>query len=125
MSKKTLYATSAIIAVLAPAVVFAQTNQTLSDVIVLVVRYLNQFMYLLMAVAVVLFVFYVIKYFVVGSEGGESRKEGGKYVLWSIVGFFVILSVWGLVNILTNTFNTGGSYSSSPTWSSLGNIFPR
>ena len=34
------------------------------------------------------------------------------YVLWSVVGFFVILSFWGMVNILTNTFKLDSSQPS-------------
>jgi hypothetical protein len=39
------------------------------------------------------------------SEGGEKKEEGKQYMLWGIVGIFVMVSVWGLVNIVKQTFN--------------------
>jgi hypothetical protein len=34
----------------------------------------------------------------------SAKKEAGLYVMWSVIGFFVMLSFWGLVNILMNSF---------------------
>lgn len=113
---------SPIALILAPLFAFAQTTQAnLSTVAALIVKYLNLALYMLMAVAVLMFVFYIIKYFIMPSEKG--REEGGKYLLWSLIGFFVIVSLWGLVNILVNTFNVGQTNSTS--WASLSNLFPK
>ncbi len=96
------------------------SGKNLKGLIGLILNYLNQSIYLLIAVAVVMFVFYVIKYFIAPSDGSE-RKEAGKYVMYAIIGFFVILSLWGLVNILMHTFN----FSNSPqSWSSYQSMFP-
>ncbi len=35
----------------------------------------------------------------------EKREEAKKYILWGVVGVFMMLSVWGFVNILLNTFS--------------------
>jgi len=56
----------------------------------------------MMGIAVVMFVFYVIKYFMLPAD---NRTEAWQYVLWALVGFFVIFSMWGLVNILIGTFS--------------------
>ena len=58
---------------------------------------------LLIALAVVFFIYGVI--ISVFSEGGEKKEEGKQYMLWGIVGIFVMVSVWGLVAILQGTFN--------------------
>jgi len=34
----------------------------------------------------------------------EKRAEAKKYILWGVVGVFCMLSVWGFVNILYNSF---------------------
>lgn len=91
---------------------------TLATIIYLIIGYLNLAMYLLMAVAVVMFVWNVIQYYV---KPNEERKQAGLYVMYSLIGFFVILSLWGLVNILSNTFNLG---STRPTLNSVTNVFP-
>lgn len=48
--------------------------------------------------------------------------------MWSIIGFFVILSFWGIVNIVTNTFKLdsnapSGFFGSFQSSSSGGSIF--
>mgnify|MGYP001577687411 CR=1 FL=1 len=56
--------------------------------------------YLLVSLAVVFFVYGVFKFIV--SEGEE--KQGGKELMfWGIVGLFVMVSLWGLVNVLQST----------------------
>jgi hypothetical protein len=79
-------------------------------------------MLLLMAVAVLVFVWQVIRYFILPNE---NRKEAGLYVMYSVIGFFVILSLWGLVNVLSGTFGIGDSSTHPDTWSKLKDIFPR
>lgn len=97
------------------------TNVDLSGVIMKIVGILNTVLILFMAVAVVMFVFYVIKYYM---RPDSDRKEAGSYVMWSVIGFFIIFSFWGIVNILQNTFGLGNS-NTNTTWSSVTNIFPR
>lgn len=85
------------------------------------ITYINDALFLLMAVAVLVFVWQVIHYFILPNE---NRKDAGLYVLYAVVGFFVIFSLWGLVNILSGTFG-GLSNSTHPqTWDNLKQIFP-
>ena len=102
-----------------PLMAFA-SNKTLSDLISSASTYLNQALLLLMGLAVVMFVWYVIKYFIQPSE--TARSEGAKYVMWSVIGFFVILSMWGLVNILISTFDLG--QNTPGTWTNMSSLFP-
>jgi hypothetical protein len=104
--------------IVSPLVAYAQTK-TLATLISTIVGYFNIILDLIMGMAVVMFVWYVIQYFI---QPNDKRAEGAQYVMWAVVGFFVILSMWGLVNILTNTFNLGNNNPSS--WSSISNLFP-
>ena len=55
------------------------------------------------ALAVAIFVFGVVQYVINSDE--EAKKEKGKqFMLWGIIALTVMVSVWGLVSILTNTF---------------------
>ena len=94
---------------------------TLCSLIVRAVGYLDQILFLLIGLSVVTFVFYVWKFFI---KPNENRDEAGKYVMYSVIGFFVILSMWGLVNILQNTFGIGNVGYSQNSWSDLNNLFP-
>lgn len=126
--KKTLLLVVVLGLALMPGLAMAQsptltpvgTPQTVGTVVNDIIYYLNLALYLLMAVAVVMFVFYVIKYFVMPNE---DRKNAGLYVMYSVIGFFVIFSIWGLVNILNNTFGIGNS--TAPSYQQINNLFPR
>lgn len=77
-----------------------------NDVISRLISIGNVVIYLLIGFAVLYIVYVTVMYFIKGKEGDESRHEAGMRILYGIVGLFVILSLWGLVNILINTFNT-------------------
>lgn len=57
----------------------------------------------LFAIAFLYFVYGVYKYFILGADSDTERATGRQFVLWSLVGFVVILSVWGLVAVLSQT----------------------
>ena len=95
---------------------------TLCSLIVRIVGYLNQILFLLIGLSVVTFTYYVFKYFI---KPNENHDEAGKYVMYSVIGFFVILSMWGLVNILQNTFGIGNVGYAQSSWSNITNLFPR
>lgn len=65
---------------------------------------------LVFAVAFLLFIIGAVKYFF--SEGGKGREEGRKFVLSAVLGFFFMIAIWGLVNVVVNTF--GFNQSSRP-----------
>ncbi len=96
-------------------------SPTFSSLAGQVANYLNIALQLMMGLAVVFFVWYVIQYFIRSTES-KGRGEAGQYILWSLIGFFVILSFWGLVNILTSTFALN---TSAPSWSSINALFPK
>jgi hypothetical protein len=95
------------IAALAPVVAFAQ--QPVRDVNSLAVKAQsigNTAIGILIALAVIFIIYNVLMFIV--KAGSDDRKTYQKAILWGIVGLAVILSIWGLVAILTNTFGTTG-----------------
>lgn len=63
----------------------------------------NSVIPLFFALAVVMFIWGVVQYVINGDD--EAKKTKGKqFMIWGIVGLAVMVSIWGLVNILTNTF---------------------
>lgn len=63
---------------------------------------------ILVTIAIVFFIWGVIQY-VINPNSSEEREKGQQYMIWGIVGLFVILSIWGLVAILTGTFGISAS----------------
>ncbi|MEK7552959.1 MAG: pilin [Patescibacteria group bacterium] len=59
---------------------------------------------ILLALSIVYFLIGVFKY--IQSAGDEGkRKEGVTMMIYGIIGLFVFVSVWGLVSLLTGTFD--------------------
>ena len=60
--------------------------------------------YLLIALAVVFFLVGIVR-FMFSAGDVEKRKEGRTMMIYGIIGLFVMVSVWGLVSLLSNTFD--------------------
>lgn len=60
------------------------------------------------ALAFIVFIYGIARAYIF-SRGDEGKvKEGHQLVLWGIIGFVVMVSLWGLVNVVANTFGLGG-----------------
>lgn len=59
----------------------------------------NPIIGLMFAVAVVVFIYGIVEY-MFGSDNEERRTEGAKHMTWGIIGIFVMLSVFGLMNVI-------------------------
>lgn len=88
---------------LAPALVLADTlidvTNTIGDLIDLATP-------IVVALALVFFFYSLFKYFF------SDEKEKGKSIQGMIYGvliLFVMVSIWGIVNVLQDTFNVGGT----------------
>ena len=97
------------LALLIPSSVLAQSLTQIKNANDVVSRFLSIFnvvIYILMAFAVVYITYYTVIYLIRGKSGDENRREAGMQVLWGCIGIAVIVSLWGIVNILVNTFPT-------------------
>ena len=122
--KKKLIVLSGFVLGLAPVVALAQgltttgsgsgtcvtcTGGTLIGLLCRVQQILNAIVPVLIALAVVYFIWGVVSYVISSDE--EAKTKGRDKMIMGIIGLAVIVAVWGLVKILTNTFgvdnNTG------------------
>lgn len=88
---------------LLPVVAFAQQTITNLEEVGGFVQYLINLAFpILIAIAVFVVVWGIFK-FVLNAGDEEARKTGRSLILWGVIGIFLMLSVWGLVNIVTNT----------------------
>lgn len=112
--------TLAFIVILFPTPVLAATcsgvatdsPRNLKDLVCVGIEYINWGLYGIMAIATITFVWYVYKYFFTADQ---DRKEAALYVTYSVVGFFIILSMWGLINLVRGTFKLDNSAIAPPT----------
>jgi hypothetical protein len=61
------------------------------------------------ALAFLMFIYGIAKAYIFSGGSEEAVKKGHSLILWGIIGFVVMLSLWGLVNVVGNTFGLTGS----------------
>lgn len=52
------------------------------------------------AIALLVFLYGVVKYFIWGGADPGSREEGTKLMLYSVAGFVLMVSIFGIVNLI-------------------------
>ncbi|MFT7507452.1 MAG: ribose/xylose/arabinose/galactoside ABC-type transport system permease subunit [Acidimicrobiales bacterium] len=53
--------------------------------------------------ALIVFIYGIFQYFILGGADEDSREKGKKLMLWAIIGLVVMVSVWGIVNLLSSS----------------------
>jgi uncharacterized membrane protein len=63
---------------------------------------INPIIYFLFALAAVIFLFGLFKY-ISNPDNENIRKESKSHMMWGIVGLFIMISVFGIMNLILNT----------------------
>ena len=119
--KKAIALTSGVLTAFAlPLVTFAAITN-LSGAGKFVIDTINNVLVpVLFAVAFIVFLWGAFKTFILGANSEEVKEEGKNLMLWGLIGFFVMVSIWGLVNILTGTLIFGNNQQvAQPTTSTV------
>lgn len=64
---------------------------------------LNPLITLAFAVALVYFLYGVFQ-FIKDADDSDAREQGKQHILWGLVGMFIMISVFGIIRIVLNTF---------------------
>lgn len=68
---------------------------------------------LLIGIALVMFLYGVVMYVV--RSGADDKAKAINYIIYGIIGLFVMVSVWGLVNLVQDTLDIdAGNTPSAP-----------
>lgn len=96
---------------LVPFLTFAaQSISNISDVGNFIINIINGiFVPVLIAVAFIVFIYGIATAFIFNASDAEKRKEGKNIMGYGLIGFFIMLSVWGLIFILTNSVGLNNS----------------
>ena len=62
----------------------------------------------LFALAFIVFLWGIANAYIFSHGDPDKVAEGHKLVLWGIIGFVVMVSLWGLVNVVASTFGLTG-----------------
>lgn len=98
-----IYISLFLVFVLLPHTVLAQP-ENFSELLQIFLYILGMALMLLYVGAVLVFVRGIIV-FILNTDDEAKRKEGKQWMLWAVVAFFVGITLWGLVGILTGTFD--------------------
>jgi len=83
----------------------ATSNTTIANLVNYIVKTLIDTYIVPTIIGLALLVFlYGIFTYIRSSDDEGTRKEGRTYMIYGIIGIFVMVSVWGFVRILTGTF---------------------
>lgn len=63
---------------------------------------INPIIILLFVLATALFMYGLIRY-LISSDNTEVQKETKQHMIWGIFGMFIMISVFGILNIILNT----------------------
>jgi hypothetical protein len=104
--KKTAILSAALFAF--PFIASAQALQPIKNLIVAVGGILNMLIPVLIAAALVVFFWGLVKYI---QSPGEGLSDGRNMMIAGLLSLFIMVSVWGLVNLAQNAFGVSGSGS--------------
>lgn len=100
-----------VIAFFAPVVAFAQFGNTVASgqdvggVLNIVDFLLGTAIPIIVTLAVAWFFWGVVMYFISNDE--EKKKKARSQMIMGIIGIFVIVALWGIIGLLSNTLNIG------------------
>lgn len=92
---------------LAPAVGFAastglrESTAGLAGIVDNLTAAANALIPFFLAIAVVVFIYGVIRYILAG--GGDEKTSARGYIIWGIIGIAVIVSLFGVIRLLQST----------------------
>jgi len=81
----------------APTLAHAASLKELTESIVTLVN--ESVVPLIYAIAFLMFIIGMVRYFFL-EQGEEGREKGKQLMLWGLIGFVVMFSVWGIVRLL-------------------------
>lgn len=113
--KKKLIGLSSVALGFAPFLALAQNARscdyvqlgTIQSIICKIGNILDTLIPILVVLGVVYFIWGVITYFIGNDE--EAKAKGRMRIIYGIIGLVVIVAMWGLVGIVTRTFDLNGS----------------
>lgn len=87
---------------------------TIEDIITMLQTIVNVIIPLFMTVAVAVFLWGIIMYITAGGDA-EKEKAARGYIIYGIIGLFVLVAFWGLVTVITSSFGVEETTHATPT----------
>lgn len=78
-------------------------ERTLTTIIQSFIDLIEYAIPIVMVLAVLTFFFGVAR-FIFSAESDQARAEGKWFLLWGVIGLFVMVAIWGIVLVIQDTF---------------------
>lgn len=114
---KTRIIVLATLALTTPFLVAAQTSVTnISGAGQFIIDTINHVLVpVLFALAFIVFIWGAFSSFILGANDEGAKEKGKNLMIYGLIGFVVMISVWGLVFIITNSLGLSNSGPTLPT----------
>lgn len=89
-------------------IAYAAQADDLSGLLEIIREILGTLVPIIVGLALVVFLWGVLRYVIAGADK-EGKEQGRNFMIWGIIGLTVMVSIWGLVALVKNTF-----FESSP-----------
>ncbi len=106
--KKTLVQAAATLAVFTPAIALAQFGEINSFIGSINTFINNVLIPLVFAIALLVFIWGMFQFFIRGGHDPEAQQKGKDLMLWAVVGFVLMVSIFGIVNLIAGGLGFSG-----------------
>lgn len=91
-----------------------KNNMNLTGVIEVIGNLINMLTPLVVALAL-LFFFWGLATFILAAGDDNGKKKGKAIMVWGVIALFIMVSVWGIINVVRDTFQLQNTQINIPT----------
>jgi len=77
--------------------------KTIETIITNIEKVINLLVPLVFAIAFIVFLWGIFQFFFAKAGDAEARQKGRQFVMWGIIAFAIMISVWGLTNLVVSS----------------------
>ena len=70
----------------------------------------------LFSIALLVFLYNVVRFFILGADQQPEREKAKQLALYGILGFVLLVSLWGIVNMFVQGFGLNNDTSLEPDY---------
>lgn len=78
--------------------VTSSNGTTFASFVAQIIGVINTIIPVLITIALLIFFIGLVRY-IIDAEDAHAHAQGGKFILWGLVAMFVLLSLWGILDV--------------------------
>lgn len=83
-------------------------SQNITSLLKSISRLINDTIIPLFIAGTLAYIIYAVVTFIAAGDDSQKREERKKQIFWGVIGLFVMLSIWGLIGVIGNSFSIFG-----------------